>query len=210
MRYTIRKETRGAGVSKSIGKRYPLNMRTTKEVREQLELAAAESGRSLVQEVEQRIQTSLQDDFILRGIGGPNSAAVLRPILFFFGLLDAKGVNHGWKNKPDVAEAIRLAVSFIVEAATAEEPLSSQRVQSFMHLAWPDDSNDRGSKRIDPIVTTAALTAQTFGLTEGMLSGEKRTKLRKDSQPIKSSGVVLKKGGERRFKTGSDPTKKRS
>ena len=34
------------------GKRYPLNVRTTKELRDQIEAAAKASGRSLVQEVE--------------------------------------------------------------------------------------------------------------------------------------------------------------
>lgn len=40
------------------GKRYPLNMRTTKEMREKLERAAAKSGRSLVGEVEYRLERS--------------------------------------------------------------------------------------------------------------------------------------------------------
>ena len=40
------------------GKRVSLNMRTTKETREMLESAAAQSGRSLVQEVERRVEDS--------------------------------------------------------------------------------------------------------------------------------------------------------
>jgi hypothetical protein len=43
-------------------KRYPLNMRTTKGVRERLERAAAKSGRSLAQEVEWRLERSLDFD----------------------------------------------------------------------------------------------------------------------------------------------------
>jgi hypothetical protein len=43
-------------------KRYPLNMRTTKSVRERLERAAAKSGRSLAQEVERRLERSLDLD----------------------------------------------------------------------------------------------------------------------------------------------------
>jgi len=42
------------------GKRYPLNMRTTKELREKIEAAARASGRSLVQEVEFRLEQSFQ------------------------------------------------------------------------------------------------------------------------------------------------------
>ena len=38
------------------GRRYPLNMRTTKEIRENMEKAAAKSGRSLAGEVEHIIE----------------------------------------------------------------------------------------------------------------------------------------------------------
>ena len=38
------------------GKRHPLNMRTTKEIRDRLEAAATASGRSLAQEVEFRLE----------------------------------------------------------------------------------------------------------------------------------------------------------
>jgi hypothetical protein len=40
------------------GKRYPLNMRTTLELRQKIEEAAEWSGRSLVQEVEHRLEES--------------------------------------------------------------------------------------------------------------------------------------------------------
>jgi hypothetical protein len=40
------------------GKRHPLNVRTTREMREKIEGAAKESGRSLVQEVEHRLEKS--------------------------------------------------------------------------------------------------------------------------------------------------------
>lgn len=43
-------------------KRFPLNMRTTKAVRERLERVAAKNGRSLVQEVEFRLEHSFRDD----------------------------------------------------------------------------------------------------------------------------------------------------
>jgi Arc-like DNA binding domain len=44
------------------GKRYPLNMRTTKELRDKIEAAATASGRSLVQEVEARLETSFRHE----------------------------------------------------------------------------------------------------------------------------------------------------
>jgi hypothetical protein len=44
------------------GKRYPLGIRTTKELRERLEAAAKASGRSLAQEVEFRLERSYEQD----------------------------------------------------------------------------------------------------------------------------------------------------
>lgn len=50
------------------GKRYPLNMRTTKELRDKIEEAAMASGRSLVQEVEFRLERSFRQQEIERGM----------------------------------------------------------------------------------------------------------------------------------------------
>ena len=49
------------------GKRYPLNMRTTKELRDKIEEAAMASGRSLVQEVEFRLEQSFRREEDDRG-----------------------------------------------------------------------------------------------------------------------------------------------
>jgi hypothetical protein len=46
------------------GKRVPLNMRTTRDVRDRLAAAARASGRSLAQEVEYRLERSFQDQDI--------------------------------------------------------------------------------------------------------------------------------------------------
>src|SRR5215472_6103901 len=50
------------------GKRYPLNMRTTKELRDKIEEAAMASGRSLVQEVEFRLERSFRQQEIEKEI----------------------------------------------------------------------------------------------------------------------------------------------
>ena len=51
------------------GKRYPLNMRTTKAMRGKLERAAAAAGRSLAQEVEFRLERSfLQNEIMIGGL----------------------------------------------------------------------------------------------------------------------------------------------
>jgi hypothetical protein len=49
-------------------KRYPLNMRTTKRIREKLESAAESSGRSLAQEVEYRLELSFKTQDLLHDV----------------------------------------------------------------------------------------------------------------------------------------------
>ena len=63
MRYMLRRSGIGGAMRKKADiKRHPLNMRTTKDVRTRLERAAASSGRSLAQEVERRLERSLDFD----------------------------------------------------------------------------------------------------------------------------------------------------
>jgi hypothetical protein len=51
------------------GKRMPMNMRTTQGLRDRINKAAAKSGRSLVQEVEHRVEESFRRDKTLETIG---------------------------------------------------------------------------------------------------------------------------------------------
>src|SRR5215213_2331394 len=46
--------------SERVGKRYPLNIRTTKEIRDWLEEAASRNGRSLTAELESLVERSFE------------------------------------------------------------------------------------------------------------------------------------------------------
>jgi hypothetical protein len=72
------KTTRPTGA----GKRYPLNMRTTRETREKLEASASANGRSLAQEVEARLEQAFEQDQRLEDVFGSAD---------LFGLLRAVG-----------------------------------------------------------------------------------------------------------------------
>ncbi len=54
------RRAKGLAGEDGAGKRYPLNMRTTRELRDTLTAAASQSGRSLAQEVEHRLEESLR------------------------------------------------------------------------------------------------------------------------------------------------------
>jgi hypothetical protein len=66
------------------GKRYPLNMRTTRELRDRIEAAAHASGRSLVQEVEYRLENSFRmndlNEQIKAAVGEGFKEAMMAPL----------------------------------------------------------------------------------------------------------------------------------
>jgi Arc-like DNA binding domain len=92
------------------GKRYPLNMRTTKEMREKLERAATESGRSMVQEVEFRLERSFDREEISRRLDSFELRTIraLQPVIEKF-LKDSgaeglvKGSKKGATSRKDKA-----------------------------------------------------------------------------------------------------------
>jgi hypothetical protein len=160
-----RKSTKTRGV----GKRYPLNMRTTKEVRVLLERAAARSGRSLVQEVEHRIDSSFRDDMLFKAIGGTQAHLIIRPILYFLGTVEPK--SSAWKNDPAVANAMRQAISLIAEAIFAGHRLSKDRQAEFLNPFFlARGIQERIGRNLDDpaagIAIDAVAVLQAFGLAE--------------------------------------------
>ena len=91
------------------GKRHPLNMRTTKALRDRLEAASKESGRSLVQEVEFRVEQSFErTDFGLEalGLGGPDNHTFVTLVgLMFKKICEITGAQSVWTDPQAFVEA---------------------------------------------------------------------------------------------------------
>jgi hypothetical protein len=100
------------------GKRYPLNMRTTQELRSQIETAARASGRSLVQEVEYRLDRSFEPAF------DPRHAALFRFFAGIIAIVEAQ-TNKRWDE--DV-ETRALLVSALKHALSSLEPTARARI----------------------------------------------------------------------------------
>jgi hypothetical protein len=91
---------------KEVGKRYPLNMRTTWEMRERLEVEARASGRSLAQEVEFRLQQSIKEtDYLLEEFGGAVAFKLMKSLA---GLASATSKREGkdWLRHAEVFDAV--------------------------------------------------------------------------------------------------------
>ena len=100
--------TRGTGG----GKRYPLNMRTTRETRERIEAAASANGRSLAQEVEARLEQSFNEAVALGGEGMRRVAFDMIAAFTAAGRLRAGG-KKDWLDDPS---AYRAGVRGVLEA----------------------------------------------------------------------------------------------
>lgn len=98
-------------------KRFPLNMRTTRQLRDRLQRDADASGRSLIQEVELRLEKSFlwEEMFFFLGAAPERTAQVLRQIIACFTQAD---VNRGkaWPNDPALARELAETISIITKA----------------------------------------------------------------------------------------------
>ena len=113
-----------AKLPRGEGKRVPLNMRTTREVRERLERRAADSGRSLVQEVERRLERSfLEEDYLALIYDDPNTAGFVRLFLDAKRLIESHLEKSVWGDM-ESHEAMKSALKRLL-AQNAPSPSSS-------------------------------------------------------------------------------------
>jgi len=143
-------------------KRHPLNMRTTKELRERLERAAKVSGRSLVQEVEGRIEESLEDE-------------QMGALQNLHGLIRLYLRSVGWRreilptqdpaappfelSQPEITEALRMGFDLILSAACFG-PLTEERIKKF----WLEDILELSGRGGDLGGTSANIAVDAFNV----------------------------------------------
>lgn len=83
-------------------RRYPLNLRTTAEIREKMRAAAAKSGRSLVQELEYRIENSFGRDTVFDLLlGGTENGRLLERLAFA-----VRDAGPDWSSNPEIEDQL--------------------------------------------------------------------------------------------------------
>lgn len=104
---------------KPDAKRYSIGFRTTKDLKDALDTAAAESGRSLAQEVEHRLELSFFREQEI--YGGPHTEALVKALGMTIQLIEA---NRGkrWTEDADTAAEMIAAVEGIIRALVAVPP----------------------------------------------------------------------------------------
>ncbi len=98
------------------GKRYPLNMRTTKALRNRLQNAASTSGRSLAQETELRLERSFAREDDLDGLFGEKSTYRLMVMLGSTINLVQEMTGKNWRKDRRTYVEVKRAVSAFLDA----------------------------------------------------------------------------------------------
>ena|SRR5262249_3176078 len=113
------------------GKRYPLNMRTTKELRDKIEEAAMASGRSLVQEVEFRLERSFRQQEIEKEIKKTLEAR-----------LDSfrDEISKNWNDRMDeMMRAMRITPKQLTRAQELSDLIKQASNATKEPVEWPKD-----------------------------------------------------------------------
>jgi hypothetical protein len=127
-RKAVKTEARGA----AEGKRYPLNMRTTFELRSNLEAAAAASGRSLAQEAEFRLERSFLGRQVMSdamelayGRGAAGMLLVIGEIMNLAHITAYAATSnfrdsHEWWNNPYAFDQTKKGIDVVFDALKPE------------------------------------------------------------------------------------------
>ncbi|TCM10335.1 hypothetical protein [Sphingomonas sp. PP-CC-3G-468] len=102
-----KKNVGGRPTERGESKRAPISMRTTPAIRAALEEAAERGGRSLAQEIEQRLERSVAAD---EGAGSVATAAFLASITADIGAIEA-ATGQGWTVDLRTFGAVRYAIA---------------------------------------------------------------------------------------------------
>ena len=117
-----KKNPGGRPPERGEAKRSPISMRTTPTIRAALEEAADRGGRSLAQEIEQRLERSVADE---AAIGGPRTANFLRR--FAATIVDIEERAGGaWHSDWAAYYAVREAAMRMLSEYRPEDPTSQE------------------------------------------------------------------------------------
>ena len=123
---TTRKRGRGRPkLPAGEGKRYPLSLRTTREIRELVEQEAIMSGRSLAQEAEYRIQKSFVDDRArYEEFGGPSLFWFMKALAIGARATAERlgGTFEDSNVRPEAINAIEKLIPVLTEHTPRSEP----------------------------------------------------------------------------------------
>jgi hypothetical protein len=131
-----------------VAKRYPIGLRVTPTMRDRIVAAADESGRSIAQEAEHRLEMSFFREQEI--YGGPHTEALLKALAMTVRFVEAK-TGKRWIDDRDTAAQMVAEVLVVIQSlATVSPEVLRQKMA------------ERGSERM---VNTLRLALDLFGLS---------------------------------------------
>ena len=138
-------------LSSEVAKRHPLNMKTTKTLRSQLEAAAEISSRTLSHEVEFRLsQSFLPCDVIF---GSDNTQALLRAIAGVVQVVE-NATGKSWTEDADTADLAYSAITRILPDADGTAITSDASVAKavIIEMLSRAELDEKTCKKIEKLV----------------------------------------------------------
>lgn len=117
-----------------------LTTRITAATREALERAAKKSARSLSQEIEHRLDSSIRRD---RQLARPGHIRALAELIAFVGERVEETTERNWRNDPFTGEALRHAIEFLVFHFAAQGTLEVPPNVEAAAARVPPEARDR-------------------------------------------------------------------
>jgi hypothetical protein len=126
-------------IPKGPGQRVPVMTRTTRRLRDQLETAASESGRSLAQEVELRLQESFErKELFFEAIGGTEDAPKFRAVIDAMrDTLSGVGSDREGDRRLELAAVLVALAQGLSRKPAAEILPAASRVEGETSYSWP-------------------------------------------------------------------------
>jgi hypothetical protein len=138
-------------LSSEVAKRHPLNMKTTKTLRSQLETAAEITGRTLSHEVEVRLAESfLPSDVIF---GSDDTQALLRAIAGVVQVVES-ATGKAWTKDGETADLAYMAITRILpsEDGTAVTSDASVAKAVIIGMLSRAELDDKTCKKIENLI----------------------------------------------------------
>ena len=152
MEVAVNKPKRGRpALSADVAKRHPLNMKTTKTLRSQLETAAYLSGRNISLEVEHRLAESFFPSDIV--FGSENTQALLRAIAGVVQVVES-ATGKEWSEDGETADFAYAAITRILPNSDGAAKLSDSEVAKavILEMLKRADLDDKSSRKITSLL----------------------------------------------------------
>lgn len=139
------KPRRGRPPKGGDAKRHAVGIRTTRELKAQIEEAAEASGRSMAQEIEYRLETSFKDE---EELGGRRTASLARALAYNIAMIE-EVAGARWFETQEAWATVRKTLPNVMMAFVPTSPHADELINQALADILEQKSIDATNKRIE-------------------------------------------------------------